>query len=344
MNITEYTSVFQQETWQLFWYAIIGIFGFIGNGIVMTVILLSKKINRKSSFNVAIFSLALADFLVSILGLPIYYMSTDSFKNHPIGKKGDWMCMLLTGYFLPYWFLDASVFLLVYIAIERRNTILYYNSLKLNSSSFRTKLLTMVAIYLFALIVQFSSAYFLVYDTEKKEFGNYCRYNLSQNQSAVLKIILFTVDTLVPIVVISYCFYQIFLSLKIIDKLLRKSMVTPTCKRIKIDVVHDRKVRTIKTIVIIALAFCICIIPNQLLFVLSSIHKSFFAWNGITSQIFVLMRFSNSFVNPFVYCFQSKEFRKHFSSMLVFNFRKKYLTPTGCKYSDYQQLPDITLK
>ncbi|XP_004207011.1 galanin receptor 2b isoform X1 [Hydra vulgaris] len=345
MNNTEYTLAFQIEIWQLVWYAIIGIIGTIGNGIVMFVILRSKKNDRKSSFNVAIFSLALADFMVSILGLPIYYISTGSFqKYHPIGKKGDRMCMLMTGYFLPYWFLDTSVFLLVYIAMERRNTILYYNSLKLNSSSFRTKLLTMVAIYLSAFLVQFSSAYFLVYDIKKKEFGNFCRYNLSQNKSTVLKVIIFTVDTLAPIIIISYCFYHITRTLTKIDTLLGKSLEIQINQEVTTDVAHDRMVRTSKTIMIIAAAFGICILPNQLLFVLSSINNSFFAWNGVVSQIFVLMRFSNSFINPMIYCFRSKEFRKDFSSMSIFNFRMQNLTPTGCRYSDYQQLPDMTFK
>ncbi|XP_065674894.1 galanin receptor 2b isoform X2 [Hydra vulgaris] len=345
MNNTEFTLAFQIEIWQLVWYAIIGIVGTIGNGIVMVVILRSEKNDRKSFFNVAIFSLALADFLVSILGLPIYCISTSSFqKYHPIGKKGDRMCILVTGYLLPYWFLDTSVFLLVFIAMERRNTILYCNTLKLKSSSFRTKLITMVAIYLSAFIVQFSSAYFLVYDTENKEFGNFCRYNLSQNHSIVLKVMIFTVDTLVPIIIISYCFYHITRTLKKIDTVLGKAFETQINQEVTIDVAHDRLVRISKTIMIIAAAFCICILPNQLLFVLSSINNSFFAWNKVISQIFVLMRFSNSFINPMIYCFRSKEFRKDFLSMSIFKFRMQNLTPTGCKYSDYQQLPDMTFK
>ncbi|XP_065674865.1 histamine H4 receptor-like isoform X2 [Hydra vulgaris] len=193
---TNISNSFSLEYWELIWYSLIGVLGIIGNSIVMIVVLLSKNINRTSSFHIAIFSLALADFMVSLFSLPTYIMSTDSFqKYHPQNISGDLMCKFVTGYSLPYWFLDASVFLLVFISIERRNTILYQKSLLLQHKSTKFKIATMVLIFLIALIKESLGASFIIYDPNGKQFGNFCKYCLDKNKQMILTICIFILDT-----------------------------------------------------------------------------------------------------------------------------------------------------
>ena len=303
----------------------------------MIVILSAKNIDRKSSFNVAIFSLALADFLVSVFGLPTYILSTNFFRSHFIGRNGDWMCQLLTGYFLPYWFLDASVFLLVYIALERRKAILYPSSSLLEPKSFKCNLAIMILIYFLAFLVQISNAIFQKYSLEPDpmKFGNFCKYSLKN--STFLYIIGFFLDTFVPVIVIVWCFYQIYWTLKKIDDFLGTILDIYSDRNHKSNVVKARKVNTIKTIKIIAIAFCVCVLPNRLLYLTSPWShnwSSLFYWNQYVSQIFVLMRFSNSFINPMVYCLQSKEFRRH---LLTVFCKRKLIASNG-----YRRLPGMT--
>ncbi|XP_002170154.2 5-hydroxytryptamine receptor 4 [Hydra vulgaris] len=338
MNISNIKS-FKLNTWELTWYSLIAVLGIIGNGVVMVVVLLSKNINRTSSFHIAIFSLAFADFMVSLLSLPTYIMSTDTFKNyHPQNISGDLMCIFITGYSLPYWFLDASVYLLVFISIERRNTILYQKFLLLQHKSTKSKIATMVLIFLIAFIKESFGASFLIYDPNEKQFGNFCKYCLDKNKQMILTSCIVILDTVIPVVIVSLCFYQISLSLKRIGVFLGKSM-----KVNKIDIIHIRKVKTIKTIKIIAVAFCICVLPNRILLVPSTQHQRM-EWNNWISQVFVLMRLSNSFINPLIFCFQSQQFRKNLSIVFYRFYKRKSITSNkGKKQSNgYQQLPDMT--
>ncbi|XP_047135167.1 cysteinyl leukotriene receptor 1 [Hydra vulgaris] len=299
---TNTSNSFPLRYWELTWYSMIAVLGIIGNGVVMIVILLSKNIDRKSSFHIAIFSLALADFMVSLLSLPIYYISTSRFqKYHPQNISGDLMCIFITGYFLPYWFLSASVFLLVFISIERRNAILYQKSLLFQQKSTKFKIAIMVFIFFLAFIKEILGAICLKYDPKNNEFGNFCGYSSKKKYTGIIRKLLHVIsDTAIPVVIVSYCFYQISISLEKIGVFLGKSM-----KVNKVDIINIRKVKTIKTIKIIAVAFCICILPNRILLVVSSFKTEMMKWNDQIFQVFVLLRFSNSFVNPLIFCFQS---------------------------------------
>ncbi|XP_065674962.1 galanin receptor 2b isoform X4 [Hydra vulgaris] len=338
------SNSFSLEYWELTWYSLIAVLGIIGNGVVMVVILLSKNIDRTSSFHIAIFSLAFADFMVSLLSLPTYIMSTDGFqKYHPQNISGDLMCKFVTSYFLPYWFLGASIFLLVFISIERRNAILYQKSLLFQQRSTKFKIATMVLIFFLAFIKELLGDLFIKYDPKNNEYGSFCGYESAFHSNEIhfciiRKLVIFILDTLIPVVIVSYCFYQISLSLKNIGVFLGNSM-----KVNEIDIIHIRKVKTMKTIKIIASAFCICILPNRILFLLTFANVPILRWNSSISQVFVLMRLSNSFINPLIFCFQSKEFRKNLSIVFYRFYKRKSKTSRGGKQqsNSYKPLPDM---
>ncbi|XP_065675864.1 melatonin receptor type 1B-B isoform X2 [Hydra vulgaris] len=332
---------FSLEYWELIWYSLITVLGIIGNGVVMIVVLLSKKIIRTSSFHIAIFSLAFADFMVSLLSLPTYIMSTDTYQNyHPKNVSGDLMCIFITGYSLPYWFIDASVYLLVFISLERWNAILYKKCLLLQLKSTKSKIATMVLIYFLALITESLCAAFFVYDPNNKQFGNFCKYFLDKtSDKIILTLVIFILDTAVPVVIVSYCFYKISLFLKTTGVFLGKSM-----KVNKVDIIHIRKVKTIKSIKILAVAFCICILPNRIFLVLSSLKEEHVKWNNWISRVFVLMRLSNSFINPLIFCFQSKQFRTNLSMVFYRLYKRKSITSSRGKQqlNGYEKLPNMT--
>jgi len=120
MGIDE--SAFPFRWWQFVWYVSIFVVGVVGNFLVIIVIFLNKKVETTSTFNILILVLAATDLLVSMVGLPIYIFSTDIF-NYPSDEHGDLLCMFFTGYFLPFFLLDTSVYILVLIAVGRRRAI-----------------------------------------------------------------------------------------------------------------------------------------------------------------------------------------------------------------------------
>ncbi|XP_065674970.1 high-affinity lysophosphatidic acid receptor-like [Hydra vulgaris] len=340
MNSSNIKS-FSLEYWKLTWYLLIAILGITGNGVVMIVVLLSKNINRTSSFHIAIFSLAFADFMASLFSLPTFIMSTDIFQNyHPKNISGDLMCIFITGYSLPYWFIGALVFILVFISIERWNAILYKKCLLFQQKSAKFKIATMVLIFFLALITESLCAAFLVYDPNNKQFGNFCKYFLDKtSDKIILTLVIYILDTAVPVDIVSYCFYQISFFLQTSGVFLANSM-----KVSKVDIILIRKVKTIKTIKILGVAFCICILPNRILLVLSSLKEEHVKWNNWISQVFVLMRLSNSFINPLIFCFQSKQFRTNLSMVFYRLYKRKSITSSRGKQQSngYEKLQNMT--
>ncbi|XP_065641918.1 chemerin-like receptor 2 isoform X1 [Hydra vulgaris] len=302
---------FPIRSWEIFWYGSIAVLGTVGNGVVMMVMILNKNI-KMTSFNFTIFSLAFTDFLASFIGLPNYILSTSIF-NHPDGLKGDWLCKLFTGYFWPFFFLDVSVFILVYIAIERRKAILDpigCQQNRINNYSFFIILL----IVIFASILGIPTVYGMVYNIEKNIVGNCCTYKYSYLQSICIYFAVFILDTIIPAVAMIVCYRQISSSLGKSNVLLKASIHLNNQRKNlnKTTLVFGSKFKTVQTMKIVILAFFACIVPNHLLYLLSLISVRGLEWNSVVSQIGVLIRFSNTCVNPFIYSIKSKQFKKNF--------------------------------
>ena len=314
-------DAFPFQLWEFVWYLLIFVLGSVGNITVLLVILLHRRINRKSTFNIMILSLATTDLLISIVGLPIYIMSTNAYQ-HPAGKYGDYICMFFTGYFLPFWLLDVSVFILVIIALERRRIVINPLSV-LEEDKFWTKFMLIVGAILLGLALGLPTIFGLKYTATDPMVGNYCTYRYTFIQSISIYFFVFTIDTIIPIVILSVSFQQIKKSLEKNEALLRDSSIQ-LCYRNENKHSHElvlrKKRKTIETMKYVVLAFFICIVPNHLLYLLSLVGVKGLEWNSVVCQIGVLIRSSNSCVNPFLYCFKSREFRKKFSRNFQLNF------------------------
>ena len=281
----------------------------IGNGVVMVVILLNKNIEKTSSFNLLIFSLAATDFMVSFVGLPNYLLSSRFFP-HPVGRQGDWMCKLFTGYFCPFFLLDLSAFLLVHIALERRRAILHPLTL-LHYKPLPQKLLMIFMLFIIALLLGLPTVYGMSYDKENNMVGNFCKYNYSETESIYIYFVVFILDTVIPAAIMVYCYYQINSCLKQNNALLKSSSGSwGQNKRIL-----GSKYKTMRTLTIVTIVFFVCIVPNHLLYILSLTGVKGLRWNSAISQVGVLIRFSNSCINPVIYSLKSQEFNRHLFSV-----------------------------
>ena len=332
-------DAFPFQLWEFVWYLLVFVLGSVGNITVLLVILLHRRINRKSTFNIMMLSLATTDLLISIVGLPIYIMSTNAYQ-HPAGKNGDDLCMFFTGYFLPFWLLDVSVFILVIIALERRRIIINPLSV-LEEDKFWTKFMLVVGAILLGLALGLPTIFGLKYTATDPMVGNYCTYRYTFIQSISIYFFVFTIDTIIPIVILSVSFQQIKKLLEKNEALLRDSSIQ-LCYRNENKHSHElvlrKKRKTIETMKYVVLAFFICIVPNHLLYLLSLAGVKGLEWNSVVCQIGVLMRFSNSCVNPFLYCFKSREFRKNFQE--TFNLIFKY---TGRKMINERDIAYVTV-
>lgn len=324
--MSDETSEFPFRVWQLFWYICILLVGGLGNGIVLIVIARSKKIQGSSSFNVFIFALALTDLLISLLGVPNYILSTAIF-SHPVGNHGDFTCKFFTGYLFPFWLLDVSAFLLVAIMLDRRKAIL--NPLStLHGSSLIVNCFIVLGIILLAFIVQLPTVIGIKYSNSHPTVRNFCVYEYKWLEVVLIYVFVFFFETILPVVVMVTSLRQVRQKLLATDDLLKMSMYAYRDDQLykeKKKIIMSKKIRTIETMKLVVLAYFFCIVPNSVFYMLFQFaNVRTLTWNSIGYQLVVLLRFSNSCVNPILYSFHSNEFRKHFRQ--VFNsvvFTKK---------------------
>ena len=307
------SNTFPVRVWQLVWYIWISIAGITGNSIVIYVSFNSKDIQRKAPFNVYLLTLAIVDLLISIFAIPIYILSTNYFK-HPSGEVGEWLCKTITGYFLIFILLDMSVFLLVAVTIERRRAIIKPFSILTQQTMTKT-LAVVFSIIMLGFVTQIQALIGSHYSEQNATVGNSCVYISDTILMQVLYYNSFIFTCVIPTIILIVCFRQInqclsrtetnFISF--LDGYKRKNN-----RETKIQNLMTKRKQTIDTVKLVVVIFLICVIINGVVFlVLHPVTKlTNLGWNSNTYQFTIMLRFSSSFINPMLYGFKSKAFRK----------------------------------
>ena len=304
-------ATFPVRTWQLCWYVLIAVSGIIGNSIIIYLAFVSKKggINRKAPFNIYLIALAITDLLACICCVPVYLLSTSAIKH----QESDLMCKIVTGYFLPFWFLDASVFLLSALAIERWRVIVKPFA-KLTKPKVRFVLLGIVGIFLLSVMTQSPVIYGEYYVPSGGEIGNWCKFVHRGVFAKILHYNSLFFKTVVPCGIFIYCFWTIRKTLSVRSARLRAQMsvkgITQREQQQQAFLLRRTK-QTINTMRLVVIAFLLCVAINEIAFLLlkSVIGITELEWNSPAYQFTVLLRYTNSCINPVLYGFKSKIFR-----------------------------------
>ena len=301
---------FPLRIWQLIWYICIFVSGCVGNGIVIYVTFKANDIQRKAPFNVYVLTLSIVDLLISAVAMPIYILSTSVF-DHPSGTVGEWLCKICTNYFLIFYLIDASTFLLCAIAVERRKAILKPYSILQETHLCKT-LGVIFFIFLLSFITQTPTIYRAHYSQKNGTIGNVCAYNSNSVEMQLLHYASFLFNCVVPTIIMFLCFCQInqHLSRAITD--LRFSLGAYENAEEKIQIFMKKRKRTIELTKMMVLLFLICVCIDELFYLIlrpvTNLTKV--EWNSPLFQVAVMLRISNSFVNPILFSFKSKVFRR----------------------------------
>lgn len=301
---------FPLRIWQLIWYICIFVTGCVGNGIVIYVTFKANDIQRKAPFNVYVLTLSIVDLLISAVAMPIYILSTSVF-DHPSGTVGEWLCKICTNYFLIFYLIDASTFLLCAIAVERRKAILKPYSILQETHLCKT-LGVIFFIFLLSFITQTPTIYRVHYSQKNGTIGNVCAYNSNSVEIQLLHYASFLFNCVVPTIIMFLCFCQInqHLSRAITD--LRFSLGAYENAEEKIQIFMKKRKRTIELTKMMVLLFLICVCIDELFYLIlrpvTNLTKV--EWNSPLFQVAVMLRISNSFVNPILFSFKSKVFRR----------------------------------
>lgn len=281
------------STWELCWYILIMILGVLGNVFVLIVSFRSKSVSRSAPFNVYVTSLALVDLLISLLVVPMYILSTD-------------LTTRLVMYFFTFWFAHASMYLLVAICIERRKAILYPFT-TLRKQTFTKTILVVFFMLLLGFLNEVPFIYGLFHKTEKAT-------------KLTLHMVASALEIFIPLIVFIVSFIQIQICLtqreKDLGEFLNKYKHEKTYRKVKTSNQMQSKKSTIHTMQLVILTFFLCILPNEMLYVLLQYFNfTELEWGSPVYQVGILLRLSNSCLNPIVYSCRSQLFRKHFKEV-----------------------------
>ncbi|XP_041479381.1 dopamine receptor 4-like [Lytechinus variegatus] len=288
-------------TWS--WWTIMqlvsAIAGILGNGLVILVLFQRRKKSRSTDTLVS--ALAVADFLTSVVILPVPQAAT-----FPSTFLGEFYCRVLSLNGLMWFFVLGSIYTLVAISIERYIAIIYPIYFKRAVTRRRIS----VAIVLIWVVTILCSIFvyfiFKVDGTSGRCVLNHPipeGFYISGAFLFVIRLVFPTTTMLVTQVIIARKLYHQSLLFRKDDE----STFHTKARR-----------RVVKTMAIVITIYIICWSPSQTAFILFSfgvLPRSFrgTSWYYITNT----MGFFNSCLNPIIYAARFKEFRVAVKQMIT---------------------------
>ena len=272
----------------------------MGNTLVCLVVLRNPAM--RTSMNILLVNLAIADMLVAFSILPQYVLK-DTFE-HPNGTTGDYLCKFVTGgSFL--WFGDkSSIFTLVIIAFERFIVVLYPLTERERVS---TRILWKLIFACWVLALILNAPLFWVTSFHRSPEYHCTDVWKSQSSAKVYTVICFLILGVVPVGTVVYLYTRVVYTLW-------HRKVHATSSLSESIFIQDRK-KVTKMAIIVTLLFGFLRFPNLALYLLSQFDTEYYNFGETSFIVSVALVALNSTVNPFVYSLHSSKFRKHLKDL-----------------------------
>ncbi|XP_073667826.1 C-C chemokine receptor type 5-like [Paramisgurnus dabryanus] len=268
-------------------YSIVFIIGFIGNGLVVWVLI---RYRRKSNMtDVCLLNLAIADLLF-LLSLPFWAHS--AMADWIFGK---FMCHTVTGLYTLG--LYGSIFFMVLMTVDRYVIIVHPHSIFSKNRSAKMGLVLASIVWILSL---FASLPNIIIAHESKEMKNstYCYSNYSSD--AMKSFIYFKVNVLslfLPLIIMGYCYARII----------------PTLISIK----SQKRHKIIRLILAVVAVYFLFWTPYNitifLFFMQTQGYMQSHEWHNslsLTMQWVETIAFSHCCLNPIIYGFVGEKFRR----------------------------------
>ncbi|XP_032874774.1 galanin receptor type 1 [Amblyraja radiata] len=302
-----------------FIFSLIFCLGVLGNSLVITVLARSSPHKPRSTSNILILNLSIADLSYLLLCIP--FQATYYILPHWV--FGSFLCK-----FVHYFFTVSvlvSFFTLSAMAVDRYIAIVHYRK----SPCIRVARRTMIGvlfIWLISLAAASPEAYnhVLIY---KGDLGPFCweMWTVLLHKQ-VYKVATFVVGYMLPLLLICYCYAKVLNHLR--RKLHNISKKSESAKR-----------KTAQTVLVVIVVFCISWLPHHVINLWSE-----FGTFPLTNASFIFriaahcLAYSNSSVNPIIYAFLSENFRKSYQQ--VFRCKIRSTSPLN-EVKEFQTATDI---
>ncbi|XP_019946742.1 galanin receptor type 1 [Paralichthys olivaceus] len=276
-------------------FGLIFTLGVLGNSMVITVLARSKPGKPRSTTNIFILNLSIADLSYLLFCIPfqstIYMM--------PTWVLGAFICK-----FIHYFFtvsMLVSIFTLSAMSVDRYIAIVHSRK----SSSIRVArhaLIGVVVIWILSLAMAAPVMYYQ--NIFPRENHTYCWEEWpGLNQKKVYVVCTFVFGYVLPLLLISFCYAKVLNHLH--KKLRNMSKKSEASKK-----------KTAQTVLVVVVVFCLSWLPHHV------VHLwVVFGTFPLNQASFVLrvaahcLAYSNSSVNPVIYAFLSENFRKAYKQV-----------------------------
>ncbi|XP_071965420.1 somatostatin receptor type 4-like [Antedon mediterranea] len=266
--------------------------GIVANLLVI-IVMIYNNIFKKSLTHTLLLHQSVVDFLGCCLFLGFYNNDAPSTNNATFFCKAR----------VIFWYMSStSTYNLVMVTFERYIAVLHPLLYRARKVSLRRKIPLSIPHCLGLL----SSLQLAIFAEADDEHPGECMYNYNGEKSTriISGVLLFTMYWLIPVSIMSYCYTCILLNLRRKQKEVGRERDGSRIQR-----------NLLYTLVLVSVAFLVTVTPNFVLYLVYCICDCF-AFSKVTiHEVTVLMNTSNLCINPFIYCFNFKEFQRGMRKM-----------------------------
>ncbi|VEL33864.1 unnamed protein product [Protopolystoma xenopodis] len=287
-------------------FSLIVVIGFVGNILVMIVIMINKQMRNTTTL--LIFFLAVADFAFILFCVPL----TGSIYVNGSFLLGTWVCKVYT--YLTFLTAFLSVYTLVLMSLDRYLAVVH----PIESLSIRTTRNTLIAVsstwlilILACLPILQESNISLISDEKTNSLPCHQRLCIITylDQPSLFNDLFFIFGYLVPFGVISVLY----------GLLVNRLLCGRTARMAQSSEAQRSKKRVTRMVVVVVCVFGVCWLPIQVIFMLQFHTEIMRRYTDIATPFQVISNFlayANSSMNPVLYAFLSDNFRRAFAGLL----------------------------
>ncbi|XP_011303990.1 allatostatin-A receptor [Fopius arisanus] len=295
-------------------YSIVFFFCFFGNLLVILVVMYSRRMQGITNFFLA--NLALADLCVGIFC--VYQTLINYLMN--CWRLGDFLCK--TYMFVPALSYTASIMILVLVCVERYLAIIH--PIKCRSMLTRGRLRAIVAV-VWILAAIYASPRFIYVETYHHELKSgsldiICMANMKKHNRNVLDFVNLILLYLIPLFLMCCLYTRIAIGLWKSSTAFSGPGLVARTRNGRVQHVHASSKNVLKArrgvirmLIAVVVMFAVCNFPQQARLLWrhwDSGYESNSHFSTILTVSTFLLSYLNSCLNPLLYAFLSRNFRK----------------------------------
>lgn len=292
------------DVWVVVLEFILGIIGIVGNSLVCFIIWKAKFLHNLTNY--LILSLAFADLVASLSLVCNVFVLEAQLGVTPANRiAAELYCRLYSSRFLFWTSVTASVFNLVCVTYERFFAIVYPLHYPLYFNE-RKVVMLVTGTWMFALLQEVFAFFVNYYDKDTKE----CGYGYPTEAGGIfVGVLVFLLSYFLPLVVMIWAYYKIMHNLK---RGAQHSHAGGGINNRGDPAILRARRKVVYVLFTVVIAFVVLWTPNQLVYLFENFGIIIVSTDHTLYKVFRLMAFSNSVINPIIYAFKYKQFRKGF--------------------------------